>query len=102
MRKLVYKTYIYLKRHNTTGIYYLGVTNYYRPHAYNGSGVAWKRLLREYGKDFTTFILLETQDEAELIANCTYYSQLWDIVNNPNFANLKKETGTKLPDRNYI
>lgn len=101
MRKLLFKTYIYLKKHNPTGTYYLGVTNHYKPFTYKGGGTKWKRLLREYGSDITTFILLETNDEAELKRNCEYYSNLWNIVDNPNFANRMRETGNNLPEQFY-
>lgn len=84
--------YLYLKIHNKTGLKYLGKT-YKNPFKYRGSGIRWTNHLRVHGNDVTTEILKECNSKEELIHWGVYYSNLWDVVNNNQFANLQKETG---------
>lgn len=84
--------YLYLKTHNKTGLKYIGQTTR-DPFKYNGSGKYWKRHLKKHGNDVSTEILLKTNDEKELKEAGLYYSDLWDIVNSENFANLTTEEG---------
>jgi hypothetical protein len=84
--------YLYLKTHNKTGLKYLGQTTK-NPQTYLGSGVYWLRHLKEHGEDILTEILYETTSYDEIKEKGLYYSNLWDIVNNTNFANLIPETG---------
>lgn len=63
------------------------------PYKYNGSGVYWKRHLKQYGTDITTEILKECESYGELSKFGKYYSDLWDIVESDNFANLVPELG---------
>lgn len=85
--------YLYLKIHNITGLKYIGKTKSKDPHRYQGSGKYWKRHINKHGYDVETIILLETEDYNELKLAGLYYSELWDIVNSSDFANLKNETG---------
>jgi hypothetical protein len=86
------KTYLYLKTHNKTGLKYLGKT-VTDPYTYLGSGKRWRRHLAKHGNDITTEVLLETEDAQELATVGLYYSNLWNIVEDQGFANMRPETG---------
>lgn len=83
---------LYLKTHNKTGKKYLGKTNK-DPFVYLGSGKDWKEHLQENGTDISTEILFRTESKSQLKSKGNYYSKLWDIVNSPDFLNLKVESG---------
>lgn len=90
------KVYLLLKTHKQTGKKYLcrhvsaDINTCYK---YKGSGVYWRRHLQKYGNDVNTEIIAEcsTIEEAKVVGR--YYSELWDIVKNPEFANLVLEDG---------
>lgn len=84
--------YLYKKTHNITGLKYLGKTSK-DPFNYTGSGQEWKPHLKEHGYDVTTEILKECQSKEELSYWGRYYSELWDIVDSPDWANKIPETG---------
>jgi hypothetical protein len=84
--------YLYLKTHNKTGLKYLGKTKE-NPHKYLGSGLYWSRHIKTHGNDITTEILKECSTNEEVKHWGEYYSDLWDIVNSDEFANLKTESG---------
>lgn len=84
--------YLYLKTHNKTGLKYLGKTTK-DPYRYKGSGKYWTRHIKIHGYDVTTEILAECNDTVELRAVGEYYSLLFNIVENPMFANLRPESG---------
>jgi len=86
------KTYLYLKTHNKTGLKYLGKT-VGNPYTYLGSGKRWQKHLAKHGNDITTEILLETEDAQELATIGLHYSNLWNIVEDQSFANMRPETG---------
>ncbi len=102
--------YLMLKTHNISGIKYLCKTSRSDPYTYSGSGKVWKRHLKKYGKKFTTEILAECKTKEELIQKGLYYSKLWNIVHNKQFANLIPEagdggatmTGKKMPKKHSI
>ena len=85
--------YLYVKKHNTTGLKYLGKTVSKDPHSYPGSGTRWRRHLDKHGYDYTTQILLETDNAEELKEQGIYYSNLWNIVKSKEWANLMIEQG---------
>jgi hypothetical protein len=85
--------YLYLKIHNVTGLKYLGKTKCKDPHNYQGSGKYWKRHIKKHGYDVTTEILFQSNDPNEIKEKGLYYSDLYDVVNSNDFANLKEETG---------
>lgn len=85
--------YLYVKTHNKTGLKYLGKTISNDPYSYQGSGTVWTRHIKKHGYDVTTEILLETDDPKELKEVGIYYSNLWNIVESKNFANLVPEMG---------
>lgn len=84
--------YLYKKTHNITGLQYLGKTTQ-NPYQYKGSGKRWIPHIKKHGYDVTTEILNECTSNEELFKWGKYYSELWDIVNDPNWANLKPEYG---------
>lgn len=87
------KIYLYLKTHKISGLKYLGKTSG-DPYKYNGSGVVWRDHLKKYGtSEIHTEILFETTSEYELREKGLYYSNLWNIVESKEFANLREESG---------
>lgn len=85
--------YLYVKTHNKTGLKYLGKTTKPDPHKYTGSGTRWLNHLKKHGYDYTTEIIRECQTETELIEWGLYYSNLWNVVESEQWANLKEEAG---------
>lgn len=85
--------YLYIKTHNKTGLKYLGKTTAKDPHKYPGSGKYWRNHLTKHGYDFTTTILKECEHPAMVEFWGSYYSDLWNIVESEEWANLKPETG---------
>lgn len=84
--------YLYLKIHNTTNKKYLGQT-IKNPFTYRGSGTHWTNHIKKHGYDVTTIILYETPFSEELEEAGIYYSELWNIVESDDFANLIVEAG---------
>lgn len=85
--------YLYVKTHNITGLKYLGQTKKKDPHMYKGSGKYWLLHLKKHGKDYTTEILCECKSKEELKEKGLYYSQLLNVVESREWANLIEETG---------
>jgi hypothetical protein len=85
--------YLYVKTHRKTGLKYLGKTSSSDPHAYHGSGGIWKSHLTEFGIDYDTEIIRECQTNQELSEWGRYYSELWNVVESPDWANQIPETG---------
>lgn len=85
--------YLYVKTHNKTGLKYLGQTAAIDPHKYPGSGVYWKSHLEKHGYDYTTEIIKECQTKDEIKEFGIYYSNLWNILESNEWANLKIEQG---------
>lgn len=85
--------YLYVKTHNKTGLKYLGQTTNKDPHKYRGSGNYWKLHIKKHGYDVTTKILKECGSIEEIRYWGLYYSNLWNVVNDKKWANLKEETG---------
>ena len=86
-------TYLYVKTHNVTGFKYLGKTIRKDPHKYPGSGLHWKRHLKVHGYDYTTEILKECTSKEDVCTWGLYYSELWNVVESKEWANLKPENG---------
>lgn len=86
----IYK--LYVKTHNETGLKYLGFTKS-NPHKYKGSGIYWKRHLSVHGNNVTTNIIYESDSKDDIRLMGMYYSDLWNVTNDPLWANLKPETG---------
>jgi hypothetical protein len=84
--------YLYIKTHKKTNLKFLGKTTQ-DPYTYLGSGVAWKKHLKEYGKEHTTEILQECNTKDELNYWGRYYSNLWNVAESSEWANRIPETG---------
>jgi hypothetical protein len=84
--------YLYKKTHNQTGLQYLGKTEK-DPHLYQGSGKRWLPHIKKHGNDVTTEILKECTTNDEVKEWGLYYSRLWNIVENDDWANLTEEGG---------
>jgi superoxide dismutase len=84
--------YLYVKKHNKTGLRYLGKTSQ-DPFKYKGSGKRWKPHIKKHGYDVTTTVLLETQSEEELKKTGLFFSAFFDVVSSERWANLKEESG---------
>lgn len=85
--------YLYVKTHLVTGLKYLGQTRSKDPHKYPGSGKYWTAHLKKHGNQYTTEILKECSSTSELQTWGEYYSDLWNVVENKDWANLKPEMG---------
>lgn len=85
--------YLMIKSHNITGLKYLCQTKKKDPYSYKGSGKYWKLHLKQHGNNIHTEILKECVSKEELKEWGLYYSNLWNIVDSNNWANLKPETG---------
>lgn len=85
--------YLYVKTHNKTGLKYLGQTSLSDPHKYQGSGKRWRVHIKKHGYDVTTDIIFETEDKEELKEQGIYYSNLWNVVESTEWANLMIEQG---------
>ena len=83
--------YLYIKTHNKTGLKYLGQTRNKDPHKYLGSGTYWKNHLNKHGKDYSTEIILKTENISILSFWGLYFSREWDIILSDKWANLKEE-----------
>lgn len=85
--------YLYQKTHRKTGLKYLGMTSKPDPYNYKGSGVKWKLHIKKHGYDVETIILKECQSMSEIEEWGLYYSNLWNVVESTEWANLKEEAG---------
>ena len=84
--------YLYVKTHQVTGLKYLGQTKQ-DPFKYKGSGLYWRLHLKKHGEHLETEIIKECSDQLELRRWGEYYSDLWNIVESDDWANLKPEIG---------
>jgi len=87
-------TVLYIKE-SPLGLKYLGKTSQ-DPHRYKGSGKYWVKHLAKHAltaSDIKTTILLETTNPEELRRMGLYFSELYNVVNSPDWANLKEEVG---------
>ena len=85
---------LYLKT-SPSGLKYLGITSK-DPFQYYGSGKYWRRHLKHKKvklSEINTEVLFQTNDLLELQNKGIYYSNLWNIVESKDFANLMPETG---------
>ena len=83
---------LYVKEHNHTGLKYLGQTKQ-NPDKYRGSGKYWKRHIKKYGNNHSTYVIgtFDTKDDVKKFGQ--YYSQIWNVVESNEWANLCEENG---------
>lgn len=84
--------YLYKKNHNLTGLQYLGYTSQ-NPFKYLGSGKYWSRHIKIHGKSIETKILYESDNIKNIKEAGIFYSELWNVVQSKEWANLKPEEG---------
>lgn len=83
---------LYHHKHNLTGKKYLGITSRDLKN-YKGSSKGWLKHLEEYGDDYTTIVLCESNDQDFFRDQCKFYSEKFDVQNNPEYFNLRPEQG---------
>lgn len=86
--------YLYVKTHKETGLKYLGQTSAQDPKKYPGSGTRWTNHIKKYGNDVETEIIFESTNKEEIKEKGLYYSKLWNVVADNNWANIIPEDGT--------
>jgi hypothetical protein len=83
--------YLYIKQHSITKMLYFGKT-IKDPFKYKGSGKYWINHYKEHGKEFiVTLGVKEFEDQNEATAFALQFSEYWDIVKSPYWANLIPE-----------
>lgn len=85
--------YLMIKTHDITGLKYLCQTKRKTPHKYLGSGKYWRLHLEKHGHSHTTEILRECHSKEEVTEWGLHYSNLWNVVENDEWANLIPESG---------
>lgn len=98
----IYPTVLYVKRHKKTDLKYFGKTTRKNLESYNGSGKYWKRHLNQHGEDVETIWASEEFHDAEDLTDfALLFSELFDIVNSDQWANLVPENGIDGAPRGY-
>lgn len=89
------ETYLYVKEHTLTGKLYFGKTTKKDYYNYLGSGIYWLKHIRKHGKNHvvTKWISEPFTDKEQLVEFSLAFSDLFDIVNDPKWANLIPENG---------
>lgn len=83
---------LYVKTHEITGLKYLGQTTK-NPETYKGSGIDWKKHLKDHGNYIITEILYQTDNRENMKELGRYYSELWNVTHSVEWANRIPETG---------
>lgn len=86
-------TWLYIKKHNITGLKYFGKTVKNDPTKYTGSGKYWKAHLTKHGNDITTIWCELFTDRNLLIEQALLISKENNIIDSADWANLKFENG---------
>ena len=86
-------TYLYIKQCKTTGLKYFGKTVAKDPVKYKGSGKHWVRHINKYGNNVETIWYQLFLDKEQLVNFATTFSTENNIVESPEWANLKIEDG---------
>lgn len=82
-----------IKTHKHTGLKYLCVTTRKEYHKYSGSGVEWKKHLKENGRAWNTELIFESDNINDFSRVCLEKSIFYDIVNSKDWANITLENG---------
>jgi hypothetical protein len=85
-------SFLMVKTHRKTGLKYLCKTTQ-NPFKYKGSGKYWLLHLKRHGEEHDTEIIRECDSTDDLKNWGIYYSNLWNVVESTEWANLKPETG---------
>ena len=93
MEKEFKPTYLYIKKHNKTGLKYFGKTSSADPFSYPGSGVHWTRHIDKHTNDVTTEIYGYYLDIDTLQRDAIEFSIKNNIVESKEWANHVVENG---------
>jgi hypothetical protein len=85
--------YLMIKTHAKTGLKYLCQTRRKNPYEYLGSGVYWKAHLEKHGPIVQTEIIGQYSTKQELKEAGIYYSNLYNVTESEEWANLRPEDG---------
>lgn len=87
-------TKLYIKRHSKTGMLYFGKTTQSDISLYKGSGKRWLNHINVHGPEFVETVWVEEfTNKEELVSFALAFSELFDIVSDPGWANLMEENG---------
>ena len=86
--------FLYIKQHTITGLKYFGKT-YKDPYVYMGSGHYWLRHIEKHGPEHvkTVWVSEPFTNKDDLVEFATFFSQTFNIVEDPSWANLMLENG---------
>ena len=83
-----------IKKCMFTNLMYLCKTSSNKdPYLYKGSGKRWLNHIKKHNSWIVTCVIGEYNSKEKLKEAGIYYSKLFDVVNNPNWANLTEEKG---------
>jgi len=82
-----------VKKHKVTGLKYLCKTVTENHKKYLGSGKRWKSHLKEHGRQVLTRVIFTTHSKSEFKQVAQMISKKWNVVDDPNWANLQPESG---------
>lgn len=85
--------FLMIKTHNKTGFKYLCQTRRKDPFKYPGSGKHWRSHLDVHGYDFSTEVVGVYETKEQLKEAGVHYSNLYNIVESDEWANLRIEDG---------
>lgn len=86
--------YLMIKKCMVTGLMYLCKTNDKKnPYYYKGSGIRWVNHIKKHNSYIITCVIGEYQTKEELKSAGLYYSKLYNVVKDHNWANLIEEKG---------
>jgi hypothetical protein len=89
------KHHLMIKKCMTTGLQYLCKTSstVKDPYIYQGSGIRWLNHIRKHKSRIITCIIGTYNTKEELVQAGIYYSNLYNVVNDTNWANLTEGKG---------
>jgi hypothetical protein len=79
-------TYLYIKRHDITGLLYFGKTVRKDPTLYLGSGKYWRAHIRKHGKNISTIWSMLFTDKDLIKEFALFFSEEFDIVTKIQFS----------------
>lgn len=82
-----------IKEHLVTKLKYLCKSERIDYELYTGSGTRWLSHLKIHGKFIKTTVLFETEDKNLFKQTALYYSELFNVVKDPAWANCIPEQG---------
>ena len=95
-------TYLMIKQHEITGLKYLCKTIGKDPIKYKGSGTHWKSHIKKYGTKFVKTLWYKLYADIDELRNVAIaLSDMYDVVDSSEWANLKPENGLDGGDSEY-